>query len=442
MIYQSFPSEEPGDSNSPKKLNKLYLPSLEGLSVLDIGCNEGFFCFEALKRGARRTVGLDRSKLNIEKATKRAKDLGLNNSAQFICQDWQKLPDEKFDIVLLLSSLHYADDQFALIDKIMERVSDTGTFILECGIHDTPNKSFTKINRGIDERYFPSFSLLHGFLSKYGYRIYGKSVTQKGDPIDRWVVHISHKKDFCILISGPSLSGKTTLAKILNTNGMDVTLIDTILIRFIRANPEIWGNLDVNNCRFQLNLFYDVIKNDTHICDRYIDEIKRDLEQKRSTDEKKSLFFIEGFGLTIETISSRLIDYLENNGFYLWNLTRPLSEQGEIEILTDRVIQGWAFSNALLEPQIEIIADDKLVGLAETHIRRNDIHKRYPYAPFNSGFQFEFPKFPKKLRKYKSVSAKFKYQGSNLDQLTINNKPSQDNNIISGVLNKILRLFK
>jgi ubiquinone/menaquinone biosynthesis C-methylase UbiE len=442
MVYQSFPSEDNGDSNSTDKLNKLYLPSLEGLSVLDIGCNEGFFCFEALNKGAKRTVGIDRSKLYIEKATKRAEDLSLSQSAQFICQDWQNLPDEKFDIVFLFSALHYAEDQFALIDQIMERVSETGTFILECGVHATSNKSFTKVKRGTDERYYPSLPLLHDFLSKYGYRILGKSVLQKGDPVDRWVVHITHKKDFCILISGPSLSGKTTLAKILRSNNMDVTSLDTILVKFVRSNPKLWGDLDVSRCNYQLNMFYNFLNIDTDICDLYIEEIKHHLEQKRSTNEKKSIFFIEGFGLNIETISRKLIGYLENNGFILWNLTRPLSEQGEIEILTNKEIQGWAFSNSLLKPQIEIIADNKLVGLAETHIIRNDIHQRYPHAPFNSGFQFELPKFPKKFLKYKSVIAKFKYQGNELKLATSDNQNSQADSFISSVLRKILQLFK
>ena len=413
MVYQSFPGEELGDSNSSQKLNKLYLPSLEGLSVLDIGCNEGFFCFEALNKGAKRTVGIDKSKLNIEKATKRAKDLGLSQSAQFICQDWQNLPDEKFDIVFLFSALHYAEDQFELIDKIMERVSERGTFILECGIHIAPIKGFTKINRGSDERYFPSLSLIHEFLGKYGYRIMGRSVTQKGDPIDRWVIHISHKKDFCVLISGPPISGKTTLAKTLMSNGMEVTSLDSILVRFIRANPELWGNLDVNICGSQLNLFYEVVNNDAGICDRYI-----------------------------ESISSKLIDYLENNGFFLWNLTRPLSEQGEIEILTNELIQGWAISNSLIKPKIEIIADDKLVGLAEIRINRNDIHQRYPHAPSNSGFQFEFLKFPKRFQKYKSVIARFKYQGNNLELAKSDMQNSQPENFIQSVFRKILGLLK
>ena len=51
---------------------------LKGLSVLDLGCNEGFFCGEALRQGARRVVGIDRSGQSIERAKKRFPDASLH----------------------------------------------------------------------------------------------------------------------------------------------------------------------------------------------------------------------------------------------------------------------------------------------------------------------------------------------------------------------------
>lgn len=46
--------------NDPDRWRRFGLPkSLSGKSFIDIGCWEGFFCVEALKRGASRVVGLD-----------------------------------------------------------------------------------------------------------------------------------------------------------------------------------------------------------------------------------------------------------------------------------------------------------------------------------------------------------------------------------------------
>ena len=44
--------------------------SMEGKTVLDIGCNMGMICMEAKRRGAVRVVGIDYDKKVIETAKK------------------------------------------------------------------------------------------------------------------------------------------------------------------------------------------------------------------------------------------------------------------------------------------------------------------------------------------------------------------------------------
>ena len=49
-----------GQDNSPRKLKRLKLPeSLAGRSVLDVGAWDGFFSFEAERRGAKRVLATD-----------------------------------------------------------------------------------------------------------------------------------------------------------------------------------------------------------------------------------------------------------------------------------------------------------------------------------------------------------------------------------------------
>jgi SAM-dependent methyltransferase len=67
--YQSHDGEK-STSDSNRKLERIKLPtSLKGKSVLDIGCNEGFFCAEAVRRGATRVLGLDNSQAAIDFAS-------------------------------------------------------------------------------------------------------------------------------------------------------------------------------------------------------------------------------------------------------------------------------------------------------------------------------------------------------------------------------------
>ena len=49
-----------------KELDALRLPSLSGKSVLDIGAFDGFYSFEAERRGAARVVSLDLQMWELE----------------------------------------------------------------------------------------------------------------------------------------------------------------------------------------------------------------------------------------------------------------------------------------------------------------------------------------------------------------------------------------
>ena len=134
--YQSF-DDAKGGSKSTEKLKALALPQLknrhseatplQGLSVLDIGCNEGFFCGEALRQGARRVVGIDMNNGFLERARKRFPE------AEFRHGSWWDLPDEKFDVIFFLSAIHYEPRQRALLEKLASHLTPTGTLMLECG---------------------------------------------------------------------------------------------------------------------------------------------------------------------------------------------------------------------------------------------------------------------------------------------------------------------
>src|SRR4051794_23896292 len=113
MGYQTFDGQR-GDSRTAEKLERIQLPpSLEGKSVLDLGCNEGFFALEAKKRGAVRVVGLDHDKRSIQAAKEHAAQANLD--VEFLCSKMSDLPKEKFDFILLLSALHYIDEPARLL---------------------------------------------------------------------------------------------------------------------------------------------------------------------------------------------------------------------------------------------------------------------------------------------------------------------------------------
>jgi SAM-dependent methyltransferase len=227
--YQTFPDVR-GDSRTLDKLMALHLPVLEGRSFLDVGCNEGFFCGFAKFAGAVRSVGLDRSGEFIERARRRFPD------CEFHCQSWDYLPDGPFDVILLASALHYAEDQPALLHRLVEHLSRDGVLVLELGLVASQNSEWVKVTRGIDERWFPSLMKLREILAPYASKWMGPSVNQAGDPVERHVVHVSHRRPVVYLLMQPPGHGKSSVAsKLFVPAGIPVVSGDRQISRLARG---------------------------------------------------------------------------------------------------------------------------------------------------------------------------------------------------------------
>jgi SAM-dependent methyltransferase len=229
--YQTFPNAA-GDSRTLDKLKALRLPVMEGRSFLDVGCNEGFFCGFAKFAGATRAVGLDASSTFIRRA--RARFPGC----EFHCQGWDYLPDGPFDVILLASALHYAEDQPALLRRLVDHLSRDGVLVLELGVAPSSKPEWVKVTRSIDERWFPSMMQLREVLAPYAFKWMGLSVNQAGDPIPRHVVHVSRRRPVAYLLMQPPAHGKTSLArKLFGPSGIPVVSGDLQVTRI--AHDEI-----------------------------------------------------------------------------------------------------------------------------------------------------------------------------------------------------------
>lgn len=203
--YQSFP-DTAGDSRTLEKLKALKFPDLAGRSFLDVGCNEGFFCGFAKFSGAQRSVGIDYSAAFITRARQRFA------GCEFLQRDWSELPEGPFDVVLLASALHYAEDQQALVHRLVELLSPNGVLILELGIVSSQESAWVEVERGIDRRSFPTMVKLREVLDGFAWKWMGPSVRQDGDPVARHVVHVSRRRPLAYLLMQPPAYGKTTIS--------------------------------------------------------------------------------------------------------------------------------------------------------------------------------------------------------------------------------------
>lgn len=229
--YQTFPDIS-GSSQSFEKLKTLKLPPLKDVSFLDVGCNEGFFCGFAKFQGAKRVVGIDHNKSFIDQAKNRFPGI------DFVCQAWDQPVSGPFDVILLASALHYANDQKKLIDSLIEYLSPRGTLVLEIGLSYESGNKWVSVTRSIDERTFPTHAKLASILEPYAWKIMGPSVDQVGDPLSRVVVHINKRMPYAYLLMLPSGFGKTTVSRQLSTAKDMCYVSGDVLLREISQDKQ------------------------------------------------------------------------------------------------------------------------------------------------------------------------------------------------------------
>ncbi|HET8701417.1 MAG TPA: TIGR04290 family methyltransferase [Nitrococcus sp.] len=90
------------------ELNRALPADLNGWSVLDIGCNAGFYSFELARRGARVTA-IDSNPHYLRQARWAAGLFGLAECIEFRCQQLYTLAAEEqtYDLVLFLGVLYH-----------------------------------------------------------------------------------------------------------------------------------------------------------------------------------------------------------------------------------------------------------------------------------------------------------------------------------------------
>jgi tRNA (mo5U34)-methyltransferase len=100
------------------------LPSdLRGRTVLDIGCNAGFYSIEMKRRGADRVLGIDCDAEYLAQARFAGEVSGLEIEFQKLSVYDVGSLGEKFDLVLFMGVLYHLRHPLLALDLIHEHVS-------------------------------------------------------------------------------------------------------------------------------------------------------------------------------------------------------------------------------------------------------------------------------------------------------------------------------
>ncbi len=96
---------------------------LIGKSVLDIGCNAGFYSLEMKRRGADRVLGIDFDDEYLAQARFAAEALGANVEYRKLSVYDLGLLGEKFDLVLFMGVFYHLRHPLLALDLIHEHVA-------------------------------------------------------------------------------------------------------------------------------------------------------------------------------------------------------------------------------------------------------------------------------------------------------------------------------
>jgi tRNA (mo5U34)-methyltransferase len=100
------------------------LPDIAGKSVLDIGCNAGFYSIEMKRRGAERVLGIDSDPRYLDQARLASETLGYGD-IEFAKLDVYDVGaiGEKFDFVIFMGVLYHLRHPLLALDLIREHVA-------------------------------------------------------------------------------------------------------------------------------------------------------------------------------------------------------------------------------------------------------------------------------------------------------------------------------
>ncbi|MFL6450724.1 MAG: TIGR04290 family methyltransferase [Bryobacteraceae bacterium] len=122
---QTAPDHFLGDYPSIKWRNFRHaIPEdLTGMSVLDIGCNGGFYSIEMKRRGAARVLGVDHDSQYLDQARFAANVLGFD--IEFRVLSVYELPSlkERFDLVLFMGVFYHLRHPLLALDILRQHVT-------------------------------------------------------------------------------------------------------------------------------------------------------------------------------------------------------------------------------------------------------------------------------------------------------------------------------
>ncbi|PHR93595.1 MAG: hypothetical protein COA69_02860 [Robiginitomaculum sp.] len=313
--YQSVVGKD-GSSNSQGKWDAMKVPAneIEGARVLDLGCNEGFFIEKFMSLGASAATGVDKDTILLDRARKRVP------GANFVDAFWDDFlgaqADNSFDLIIMLSAIHYAPNYHQILRKINRVLAPGGTFYLEGSVGGFLTNLLVPVDRGqgagADTVYhFTHASFARILSDQFTLRYINRSVDQPGDPIPRHMYKLTPKLRTCLIVTGASASGKTTLSQRIELADFTHIEIDKLTKMLMQTKLTGLGrDMAEKFSPRQLNKVYEYLLEDQTRLDQFTKYLIRNCKDTKD-------IVMEGVILNDDAYRARIIGLLEDDGFFV-----------------------------------------------------------------------------------------------------------------------------
>jgi 2-polyprenyl-3-methyl-5-hydroxy-6-metoxy-1,4-benzoquinol methylase len=260
---------ETGGGDRTKTLERILPADMTGKTLLDIGSANGFFCFEALKRGASRAKGIELAENTIRQSRLLADCLQSAAEFEQLDIDVDNLT-EQFDYVLCLNVLHHMKNPLNVLEKLISITREK--LIVEVatpGAHDRRKLGLgiieafflrrasvifvDRLGRGrTGQKFFISPRALENILMTHR-RVFATVRTEKSTHKDRFIVTAEKRRiRRMLVVAGPTSVGKSTFIQKLQ-NGEFPECEETLGVHNLKDwNVQTGGSL-INSTEAELD---------------------------------------------------------------------------------------------------------------------------------------------------------------------------------------------
>ena len=151
---------------------------LTGRSVLDVGCNAGFYSLEMKRRGAARVVGIDWDETYLAQARFAAEVEGTDIEFRQMSVYDVALLEERFDIVLFMGVLYHLRHPLLALDLLYEHAVED-LLVFQSMLRGSPDVAEVAPDYPFSEQAIfgePAFPRMYFIERKYS-----------GDPTNWWI---------------------------------------------------------------------------------------------------------------------------------------------------------------------------------------------------------------------------------------------------------------